>query len=50
MVVKEDLPRCKTCTNAAQAIESGFSICHLKHLKVWNDSIACTDYDDSEIY
>lgn len=50
MVNKEDIPRCKACSNAAPSIEKGFSICHLKHLKVWNDSVVCSDYDNSEIY
>lgn len=50
MVVKEDLPRCGKCNNGAPCIEDGYTLCHLKYLKVWSNSIACSDYDDSEVY
>lgn len=50
MVEKKTVRRCKTCTNGEKAVEEGYTICEKKHCKVWSDSIACDDYDDTEIF
>ena len=50
MVEEKTVRRCKTCTNGEKAVEDGYTICEKKHCKVWSDSIACNDYDDTEIF
>lgn len=50
MVMVKTIRRCKTCTNGEKAIEDGWTICEIKHCKVWSESIACDGYDDTEIF
>lgn len=50
MVMMKTIRRCKNCTNGEKAIDEGWTICELKHCKVWSDSIACKDYDDTTIF
>ena len=50
MVMVKTIRRCKNCTNGEKAIEDGWTICEKKHCKVWSNSLACEEYDDTEIY
>lgn len=50
MVIHNNVPRCGKCTNGAPALTEGYTLCHLKHLVVYSNSVACSDYDDTVIF
>lgn len=50
MVTKKKKPTCGQCANQAPSLDDGYSICYRKYLKVWTNSVACDDFDDSEVY
>lgn len=50
MVMVKVTKKCKMCTNGEKAVEDGWTICEIKHCKVWSESLACDDYDDTEIF
>lgn len=42
--------KCKMCTNASKTTEKFFVYCWVKRYEVWEESLACNDYDDTEIF
>lgn len=42
--------KCKTCNRQSPSVDDGYGICQYHHLKIWLESVACRNYDDTEIY
>lgn len=42
--------KCATCNNCKGIPEDTFGTCQLKGHKVWKQSVACRDYDDTVIF
>jgi len=50
MVEGQDVRKCKTCNYAGRLADDSYRLCHHKYCKVWAESVACRDYDDTCIF
>lgn len=50
MVTVKVTKKCKMCTNASKTTEDFMVYCRVKCYRVWCESLACDDYDDTEIF
>lgn len=50
MVESKKIRKCKMCTNAGPVPDDWYRYCQLKQCEVWAESVACNDYDDTEIF
>lgn len=50
MVIIRKSKKCKTCNQYYKCLDEKYIFCIRHKMKVWAESVACSDYDDTEIF